>query len=71
MNYRACLHSHSDIHGSQWTTLATGHTRQSCLHQLDVFLARQPLHHWGITDKSLFKLWSMDKAAFVETIHPL
>jgi len=67
MNYRACLHTAAD-NGSLWTTLAVGHTRQSCIHELDVFLARQPWHHWGITSASLIKLYSMEKAGFIETL---
>jgi hypothetical protein len=67
MNYQACLHTATDT-GSRWTTLASGATRQSCLRQLSIFLARQPLHHWGIRKESLIKLYCVGQASFIETL---
>lgn len=64
MNFQACLYST----GGYWTTLASGATRQSCLRQLSIFLARQPLHHWGVRKESLIKLYCVDKSSFTETL---
>ena len=53
--YQACLHTATDT-GSRWVTLASGVTKKSCINKLAFFLARQPLHHWGIRKESLIRL---------------
>ena len=65
--YQACLYSSNAVRGGYWTPLASGATRDSCLRQLSIFLAKQPLHHWGIRKESLIKLRT-PQDGFTETI---
>lgn len=67
MSYQACIHTKSDT-GSYWTTIASGSTEKRCLVDLELFLKTQPLHHCGITDKTVIRLYSVAEAAFIRNL---
>lgn len=67
MSYQACIPTKSDT-GSYWTTIASGSTENRCIANLESFLETQPLHHWGINDETVIRLYSVADATFIRNL---
>lgn len=58
--YQVVLFGFDAVNGTNQTRLAQAQTLEGCIAQFTKFITTQPLHHFGITNKSVIKMWNVE-----------